>query len=118
MLITFEDRGYHFDPYAITVPQARVIKHHCGLGFNTWLKAALEEGDPEALQGWYWVMKAQNGENVDIATADFSMLRFWTAVSQAQLEPGDEGFDADPLGSESAPTVDSTETSGDSAAST
>lgn len=82
MIINYEGKQYSLDLSDLTVKQAYVIKAFSGYNLQQFEENLLEI-DPAALICLYWVMLAQNGEEVPIETVDFKVMHLAMAFADA-----------------------------------
>jgi hypothetical protein len=81
--IPFNNKVYTLDIEEIEVEHARVIKRYAGLTLRK-LEESLAEGDPDGLTSLYWLMLKQSGENHNIESVSFKIVKFAKAVADAQ----------------------------------
>lgn len=87
MIVEFEDKSWNLDVDEIDVRQAMVIKVKTGYNLLEW-QAALEKADVDAAKALYWLMLAQNGVSADIDLVNFKIVKFMTAVGEANQAAG------------------------------
>jgi hypothetical protein len=98
MQIEFEDKEYQFELDEIDLRQASLIYDKCGLTLMG-LELGLGEGTPTAMRAIYWLMHAQNGEELDIDRLNFKVVKFAIAIREA----GQKAEEAEKAANKSAP---------------
>lgn len=95
MKFTLEDVEYEFDETRLLVREARELKHYTGMGLKAF-GAGLEEGDPDALVGMFYLARRRTGEPVK--WSDFDDINL-AALDMAQASVPDpaEGDEASPV---------------------
>jgi hypothetical protein len=97
--IGWEGRTWEIDTAEVTLKQAMVIQARMGTSINGWAKALLEaDGDKwlTAMECLYWLMLAQDGQQVPVADLDFPVLKYANAFADAQLSKDEAAPDAEP----------------------
>ena len=102
MKVDFEGRTWQLETAAVDMEQGLAITGYTGLTLVAWEKSLL---DPDSLL-WlksmrclYWLMLAQNGDDIPLATANFAPLTLWTAFAEAanaEAEAQGAAAEADP----------------------
>lgn len=105
MKLEFEGRAWLLEPLDAGLKQCETIAAYTGLpSLNAWYKSLFDAdaaGWLKSVQCLHWLMKAQNGVEVDIQGAEFAPLRLleaFTAATLAELKAAGEG-EADPTSS-------------------
>jgi len=118
--IEWEGKSYRYEPDALDIKAAYVIKAHTGLGIMSWMRSAMD-GDPASIQALVWAIKSQNGETCVVNDVNVPVMAFLATFVEALTDDDDEP-DPTPAATPAAPSPDpipeSTPTSGDSAPST
>lgn len=83
MKVEFDGKEYNLDVDELDIVEATYIKVKTGLNLLPW-QAALEECDPDALKGLYWLMMKQNGVACDFERVNFKVGAFIAAFQKAQ----------------------------------
>lgn len=87
MKIDYEGRTWLLEPLDAGVKQSETIAAYSGQpSLMAWYRSLTEPesaGWLKSMQCLHWLMKAQNGVDVDLATAEFTPLRLFTAFSDA-----------------------------------
>jgi hypothetical protein len=100
MKIEFEGRTWEVETGDLTVQQAMVITSYLGTSLNGWQTAMTDPESPhwlKAIQCLYWLMLAQDGQNVPVADTDFALVKFADAFADAALAANPPaGQDAEP----------------------
>lgn len=104
MLIQWDGHDYQYDPRAIDVKTAMVIKDRTGWGMRTWEKQ-IDDGDPLALQLLLWAIKGQNDEPCDPSQLNFSMSDFYGEINRAAVAELSEQIKAEEAKSGKAPAA-------------
>lgn len=82
MIIDWQGKPYAFEPGNVTVREATTIKLHTGHGLISWQRA-IWDAEPQSVAALMWLMKARNGDAVEIATLDFDVMAFLNAYGEA-----------------------------------
>ena len=95
MKIDFEGRMWQVDLMKVSMEQGLAIQAYTGLTPLGWEKSLADPEGPAWLKSMrclYWLMRAQNGEDVPLETVNFAVLELFTAFAAA----GDEGAAQEP----------------------
>ena len=89
MKVDFEGRTWQLETADVDMEQGLAITAYTGMTLVTWEKSLVAdpEKDPAAYgTAWlksmrclYWLMRAQNGEPVPLESANFAVLKLFTA---------------------------------------
>ena len=102
MKVDFQGRTWQLETADVDMEQGLAVTGYTGLTLVAWEKSLL---DPDSM-AWlksmrclYWLMLAQNGESVQLATANFAPLTLWSAFAEAaaaEAEASGAAAEADP----------------------
>jgi hypothetical protein len=88
MKIEFQGRTWQVDTDEIGLRQAMVITSRLGSSLTGWEKTLTDPDSPQwltAVECLYWLMLAQDGQQVPIGEVDFPVLKLAEAFADAAL---------------------------------
>jgi hypothetical protein len=105
MVIDYDGRQYDFDLEEVTLAQlTRAFKAY-GMTLME-LEVGMQLGNPNALRAAYWMMLAQNGENVGLDRLSFKPVKLAKSINAAfkaekAKDEGEEGDEEGPKDTDS-----------------